>query len=113
MPKKVLLWVDDARDPFGDDWLNFSPIGRNCEVIWLQTAEDAISWLENHWPDAICLDHDLGEGKNGYDIAKFIVEKAISGHLKLPKYTSQSANPIGRENILKLFQNYEKRGSSL
>lgn len=30
---KTLLWVDDARNPFEDDWLNFSPIGRNCLVI--------------------------------------------------------------------------------
>lgn len=26
--KKVLLWLDDSRDPNTDDWLNFSPIGK-------------------------------------------------------------------------------------
>ena len=30
---KTLLWVDDARNPLENDWLNFSPIGRNCFVM--------------------------------------------------------------------------------
>lgn len=30
---KTLLWVDDYRNPFENDWLNFNPIGRNCNVI--------------------------------------------------------------------------------
>lgn len=29
---KTLLWVDDYRNPFENDWLNFSPIGRNCRT---------------------------------------------------------------------------------
>ena len=65
--------MDDARNPFEDDWLNFSPIGRNCLVIWAQSYQEAIQFLEKDWPDAICLDHDLGEEESGYDIAKYIV----------------------------------------
>lgn len=108
MNMKTLLWVDDARNPFEDDWLNFSPIGRSCKVIWAQSYQEAINYLEKEWPDAICLDHDLGEEKSGYDIAKFIVEKCTNEERNLPKFASQSANPVGRENILSLLKNYNR-----
>lgn len=100
---------DDARNPFEDDWLNFSPIGRNCLVIWAQSYQEAIDFLEKEWPDAICLDHDLGEEKDGYDIAKYIVNRCIDDGRKLPLFASQSANPVGRENILGLLKNYQKQ----
>lgn len=106
--KKILLWVDDARNPFEDDWLNFSPIGRNCLVIWAQSYQEAIQFLEKDWPDAICLDHDLGEEESGYDIAKYIVNRCIDEGKKLPEFASQSANPVGRENIITLLSNYKR-----
>lgn len=105
---KTLLWVDDARNPMENDWLNFSPIGKNCKTVWAQSYQEAIDFLEKEWPDAICLDHDLGEEKSGYDIAKFIVEKCINKGKTLPSFASQSANPVGRENILSLLQNFKK-----
>lgn len=105
---KTLLWVDDARNPLEDDWLNFSPIGRNCLVIWVQSYQEAIQFLERDWPDAICLDHDLGEEKSGYDIAKYIVDRCIDEGKKLPEFASQSANPVGRENIITLLSNYKR-----
>lgn len=105
---QTLLWVDDARNPLEDDWLNFSPIGRNCKVIWAQSYQEAIDFLEKEWPDAICLDHDLGEEKSGYDIAKYIVNRCIDDGRKLPEFASQSANPVGRENIITLLSNYKR-----
>lgn len=105
---KTLLWVDDARNPMEDDWMNFSPIGRNCKVIWAQSYQEAIDFLEKEWPDAICLDHDLGEEKSGYDIAKYIVDRCIDEDKKLPEFASQSANPVGRENIITLLSNYKR-----
>lgn len=105
---KTLLWVDDARNPMEDDWMNFSPIGRNCKVIWAQSYQEAIDFLEKEWPDAICLDHDLGEEKSGYDIAKYIVDRCIDEGKKLPEFASQSANPVGRENIIILLSNYKR-----
>lgn len=105
---KTLLWVDDARNPLENDWLNFSPIGRNCKVIWAQSYQEAIDFLEKEWPDAICLDHDLGEEKSGYDIAKYIVDRCIDEGKKLPEFASQSANPVGRENIITLLSNYKR-----
>lgn len=105
---KTLLWVDDARNPFENDWLNFSPIGRSCRVIWVRSYQEAIQFLERDCPDAICLDHDLGEEKSGYDIAKYIVDKCIDEGYILPQFASQSANPVGRENILGLLNGYKE-----
>lgn len=104
----TLLWIDDYRNPFENDWLNFSPIGKNCNVVWVKSYHQAIKYLSNFWPDAICFDHDLGENKSGYDIAKFVVNKCIDEKLPLPKYFCHSANPVGRQNILGILQNYEK-----
>ena len=106
---KTLLWVDDARNPFKDDWLTFSPIGRSCRVVWVQSYQETIDFLENEWPNAICLDHDLGEEKSGYDIAKYIVNRCIDEGKELPLFASQSANPVGRENIMRLLSNYQKQ----
>ena len=108
MNMRTLLWVDDTRNPMEDDWMNFSPIGRNCKVIWAQSYQKAIDFLEKEWPDAICLDHDLGEEKSGYDIAKYIVDRCIDEGKKLPEFASQSANPVGRENIITLLSNYKR-----
>ena len=105
---KTLLWVDDTRNPMEDDWMNFSPIGRNCKVVWAQSYQEVIDFLEKEWPDAICLDHDLGEEKSGYDIAKYIVDRCIDEDKKLPEFASQSANPVGRENIITLLSNYKR-----
>lgn len=104
MNMRTLLWVDDARNPMEDDWMNF----RNCKVIWAQSYQEAIDFLEKEWPDAICLDHDLGEEKSGYDIAKYIVDRCIDEGKKLPEFASQSANPVGRENIITLLSNYKR-----
>lgn len=105
---KTFLWVDDTRNPMEDDWMNFSPIGRNCKVVWAQSYQEAINFLKKEWPDAICLDHDLGEEKSGYDIAKYIVDRCINECVELPLFASQSANPVGRENILGLLNRYKK-----
>lgn len=105
---KTLLWIDDYRNPFEDNWLNFSPIGRDCNVVWVKDYNEAIEWLKDNWPDAICFDHDLGGENSGYDIAKYIVDRIIVDCKSVPKVACQSANPVGRENIEKLFYNLGK-----
>ena len=54
------------------------------------------------------MDHDLGEEKSGYDIAKYIVDKCIDEGYILPQFASQSANPVGRANILGILNNYKR-----
>lgn len=50
----------------------------------------------------IDFDHDLGEGKTGYDIAKYIVENQIP----VEGYAVHSMNPVGVWNIHQLMSHY-------
>ena len=107
---KTLLWIDDIRDPLENDWLVFSPIGRDVGVHWVKSYSEFTEWvMKNGLPNAICFDHDLGGKKDGYDCAKWLVDYCIDNCKKLPDYAIQSANPVGKENIDKLLKNYLKQ----
>ena len=111
--KKTLLWLDDCRDPHDTrvDWLVFSPIGRDVDVVWVQYVDDFFGYINQHGlPDAICFDHDLAEDsydeRTGYDCAKYVVDYCLKHDLDIPAYNIQSSNPVGRENIQHLMDNY-------
>ena len=132
---KQLLWLDDYRNPYttASDWLRFSPIGRNVDVIWVTNYTEFVDWIMiNGLPDAICFDHDLADEhyrmsmydkngsynkyytdgtfkeKTGYDCAKWLVDYCLDRNLELPEYNIQSQNPTGKENIDMLLKNYIK-----
>jgi hypothetical protein len=108
----TLLWLDDIRNPFVANWImQFAP--KFCDneegIVWVKNYDEFIKWINsNGLPDMIAFDHDLGEGKSGYDCAKFLVDYCIDNQLKLPNWVVQSANPVGRENINALLFNYKK-----
>ena len=46
---KKLLWLDDYRNPFEDNWLNFSPIPINqLEVVWVKSYNEFVEWIEKN-----------------------------------------------------------------
>ncbi len=133
---KRLLFLDDIRNPFDKEsnWLVFSPIPLYDlkEVIWVKSYVQFTDWIKsNGLPDGICFDHDLSiehyglESKSdfiwqeyyrtvdremtGYDCAKWLVDFCIDNNLKLPLWNVQSMNPVGKENINSLLNNYLKR----
>jgi len=61
---------------------------------------------QNGLPDFISFDHDLGEDESGYDCAKYLVEYCIEHNLQLPKFSVHSQNPVGKENIERLLNNF-------
>jgi len=106
---KTLLWLDDRIDPKDPrmDWLSYSPIGRNVNVIWLKSFVDFKNWIQtNGLPGAICFDYDLGETKNGYDCAKCLIDYCRNYHLHPPLWTSQSTDPEGKAKINRLLKNF-------
>ena len=110
-----LIWLDDERNPFNDKWVSlYSPIGTNCEIIWLKSFYEFKEEIDkNGLPDAICFDHDLSDIENpkemtGYDCAKYLVDYCIDNNLDIPPYNIQSSNPSGKENISGLLNNYIK-----
>lgn len=81
------VWVDDVR-----------PKPPEFDV-WLKTADAAITVLRTGGVTHMSLDHDLGEEKTGYDIAKFIEEAAYKKTLAPLTIVVHSANPVGHKNI--------------
>jgi len=86
------LWVDDIR-PAPEGWELADDFFKAKVALIMQEY------------DEVSLDHDLGifiDGKEytGYDVALFLLDRAIDGKYIPPKITSHSANPIGRKKIL-------------
>lgn len=116
---KKLLWLDDIRNPFlGFGFLcnhtvKFAPefIGwekNGQQIIWATNYAEFETALQNGPFDLVCFDNDLGEQKSGYDAAKLLVEVCQQKGWPLPECRSQSANPVGKENILKYIENAKK-----
>jgi hypothetical protein len=132
-----LLWLDDCRDPKDPeiDWMMFSVLGRDTEVHWVKDYEEFVEWITvNGLPDGINFDHDLADEhyctppslwddyeaskafqekqnykeKTGLDCAKWLVDYCIDNNKELPKWYSHSANPVGRDNIDGLLNNFLK-----
>ena len=131
---KTLLWLDDLRDPFTDNWLrDYAPtFDKNREgVTWVKNYEDFCKWIKtNGLPYMIAFDHDLGEDigrakvangmskrqarkekkgtPTGYDAAHWVIEYCLDKKIAAPDFVVQSANPIGADNIRGLFSSYIK-----
>ena len=88
------LWIDDKRPapkPFRHCRNYKSAI---ASINYFSTCEGGI--------DFISFDHDLGEKKSGYDIAKYIVENNIP----IKAFSCHSMNPVGKKNIEELLTHY-------
>ena len=69
--------------------------------------EEFVAYLERKGlPDFISFDHDLGEDFSGYDCAKYLVEYCLAHQLPLLDYQVHSQNPVGKENIERLLENF-------
>jgi hypothetical protein len=85
-------------------------LGRDYD-LWVQTAHEAIEILKSGNVRLISLDHDLGDEAlvgSGYDVAKWIEEKAYTGELPGLQWKCHSANPVGREKILMALRNADR-----
>lgn len=93
-----ILFIDDIRNPF--DYID------NVDGVYVAIARnshDALEALKEFTFDIVFFDHDLGEDRTGYDIAKWIVENNI----KIKQgFKIVSSNPVGRFNISQLLNHY-------
>lgn len=98
------MFLDDIRIPKE----KFDVIVRNFD-------EATSHIIKYGMPRYISFDHDLGcdyNGvilKNGHDLAKWLVDMDIENKYKFPndfKFNVHSANPIGRNNIQSILNNY-------
>jgi len=89
------LWLDDVRKP---------PRGWK----WAKTYEQAVAILETGEVEAISFDHDLGEGKTGYDVAVWVEERAVAGQIERLWWKVHSQNPIGKLRIQAAMKSAER-----
>ena len=88
------LYLDDLRP---------TPVGFDR----VYSYEEFVAYLEREGlPDLISFDHDLGEDLSGYDCAKYLVEYCLANQLPPPDYRVHSQNPVGKENIERLLENF-------
>ena len=93
------VYLDDIRVPVTPNW------------IIVRTVEDFKRVVIDYQPTYISFDHDLGEDSpTGYDCAKWLVE---IDYRHLRDFNVHSANPIGKENIETLLNNYLKHLATL
>src|SRR5690348_15451267 len=90
------VWLDDER-PMPPDY-----------DTHVKTAEEAIALLKTGNVSIISLDHDLGQIKTGYDVAKFIEESAFNGTLKRIYIRIHTQNVEGRKNMAFALQNAKR-----
>ncbi len=96
------VWLDDIRmSPFPPrDYRTEYPFDEYAPYdVHVETADALIKLIDAGKVTFISFDHDLGRGKTGYDVAKYIEESAYAGTILPIYYKVHSANPIGTENI--------------
>ena len=92
-----MLYLDDLRS---------TPEG--FERVYSYT--EFVAYLEHKGlPDFISFDHDLGEEFSGYDCAKYLVDYCLDHQLSLPDFVVHSQNPVGKENIERLLNNFKEQ----
>ena len=106
---KWYIYVDDMREI---DWHTYDRYIWSCYVhglstpITLKDYASTIKFLQDAHAAGdeivIDLDHDLGEEKSGYDIAKFIVETSYP----ILGFHIHSMNPVGVFNMKHLLTHY-------
>lgn len=95
----IKLYLDDIRNPKTDGWTVVRNFDEFVNHITL-----------NGLPEEISFDHDLGDNeKTGYDSAKWLCEYCWTNGLPIPTWNVHSANPVGRDNIVQLIENYQKK----
>ena len=109
----VKLYLDDVRNPKTKGWT----VVRNYEEFVNHITEYGL-------PEEVSFDHDLAEihydpatwrqdfvyhEKTGYDCAKWLCDYCWTNGLPVPTWNVHSANPVGRDNIVQLMENFEKK----
>ena len=95
---KIYIFIDDDRLTMFNK-IGFKTANTDVHCYWCKNYKSAVERIKIHADrnDSIFLDldHDLGEKKTGYDVAKYVVENNIL----LSGFNCHSLNIVGRKNI--------------
>ncbi|SEH40738.1 cyclic-phosphate processing receiver domain-containing protein [Chryseobacterium culicis] len=117
---KRLLFLDDIRYPIEAYHYTKQDMFLRSDWHIVRNYEQFVNRiLEKGLPEMISFDHDLADEhyleedshefveKTAYECAKWLVEYCMDHHLDLPKFYCHSMNPVGKENILSLLENFK------
>jgi len=93
---KLKVWLDDER-PMPSDY-----------NMHIKTANEAINLLSQGNVGYISFDHDLGIGKSGYDVAKWIEKAVFERNFPRIEWDVHSANPVGAQRIRTAMQRLDQ-----
>ncbi len=111
---------DNARNPSitveNPEWrtrMNLPPtppdVGIPGEWVLARDFDEAVRTMSAQGlPSFVSFDHDLGDGKDGISVAHWMIESDMDGN-RIPEgfaFEVHSGNPVGRENIRRLLENY-------
>ena len=129
---KVLLWLDDYRDPAVSPFLDkYVPDHSVYQIVWVKSYDEFCKWItDNGLPLKIAFDHDLADEhyapqeeykdynkwadsqdfqeKTGMDCVKWLVDYCLDNKVQLPTWVCHSANPAGVENMTGLLKSFMK-----
>lgn len=118
---KRLLFLDDIRYPFEAYHYTKKDIFLRKDWYIVRNYEQFVNRiLEKGLPEMISFDHDLADEhylepnspefveKTGYDCAKWLIEYCMDNDADLPKFYCHSMNPVGKQNIEGLLNNFKK-----
>lgn len=130
------LYLDDFRIPkLSFDYTN-NIIYNDKDWDIVTNYDEFVNYIQkNGLPDLISFDHDLADEhytpaiywniyekskeyqekqqykeKTGLECAKWLIEYCIDNNQKIPNYLCHSQNPVGKDNILGLLDNFIKYG---
>lgn len=110
------LFVDDEREPAFLTFLKMRGEDVEADGPWVvartqSEAQELI--LRLGVPSFISFDHDYGppEAGNGHDLAKWLVEQALDGRVRLEglRFQVHSRNPVGAANIRGVLEGFLAR----
>jgi len=134
--KTYKLFLDDLRTPYSAyEYTRYTPFLVSDWKI-ARNYNQFVKYIKSNWekhqyfPELIAFDHDLSDShyfpnsnwdnyvewektqdfkeKNGYECAKWLVNFCVENDLDLPDWVCHSMNPVGRDNINFLLENFKK-----
>jgi len=102
----ISLWLDDERDPKSPIiQKDFRSTGNE---VWVKDVPEAINYLESNNVESISFDNDLAQPLEGYDLARWIEEKAYFNEIPRLKWVVHSRNPTAATRIEQAMRNADK-----
>lgn len=101
----VRLWLDDVREPPSEGWVW-------CRMAWQARYLLSGQPRQGYVVVEVSLDHDLGPGQSGYDVATYLEEAVMGERLPVPDVMAcHSSNPVGRQRIEQVLAGIRRRVS--